>query len=422
MNRPPRTSAVSRLERRRTKARVGLVALFAIFAALGPSAGIASAWAAPPDSTSSSGTPDVSKGQDDQRTMGLADIRVTTEVSPKASKIGDVVLLKIAVDAPAGYTVNLPIGLRIEPFEVVDVREDAAAVQSGRSTRSFVVSAQHFSPTDTVIPAFALTVVTPQGEVSTVEAPATPVAVEALLANETDPARKPEDPAISLPYPNHTAELVIYSAIAALVIGTILSLIITRFFGAAATPVPVRVVPPHERALDEIRRIEGEVDERYDRDEVVDLYVDMSAVARAYLDGRFKIPAQEWTTEEIRSALRGRESDIYPLRASEIIHFFEEGDLIKFARLRPTREEPREALASLRSMVERTIPVSSSADSSADSLAAGDSGGAAPGTKAPNDTSTPAPMSPVQAAAAPRNDVDDPQALGGRDDATGGSA
>jgi hypothetical protein len=52
------------------------------------------------------------------------------------------------------------------------------------------------------VPAFPLTYLAPDGAVKTVQVPATGFTVSSLLANEPDPKRQGEDPAVSLEYPN----------------------------------------------------------------------------------------------------------------------------------------------------------------------------------------------------------------------------
>lgn len=47
---------------------------------------------------------------------------------------------------------------------------------------------------------------------------------------------------------------------------------------------------------------------------------------------------------------------IAPLTANEVIVFLETSDLFKFAGFEPKEEEPRDAVAHVREMVDRTAP------------------------------------------------------------------
>ena len=142
---------------------------------------------------------------------------------------------------PAGYTVNLPLGLKLDPLDVVQV-DEAEPESTGQGFRKiFTLTLQHFAVGEAKVPAFPLTYLGPDGAVQTVQVPTTSFTVSSLLANEPDPKRQGEDPAVSLEYPNRRLELILYSAFGALIGGLVMGLLWARW---RRRPRPIVLPPP----------------------------------------------------------------------------------------------------------------------------------------------------------------------------------
>lgn len=279
-------------------------------------------------------------------------VAVTTRITPDPSNVGDLLEYEVVAAYPRGYSVNLPSVLSLEPMHLVSV-DEAEPEPTGEGLRKvFTVRLQHFDVGEAEVPAFPLTYVTPEGEVQTVRVPAQPFVVEKLTANENDPQRKGEDPPISLKYPNTLAETILYSVAATLVVALLGWLVARRFFGREKVVPAPPPIPPHElarAALDELER--GEL---LDRGEYQAFYLELTGIAKAYLEGRFGIEALDQTTEEIRQQLLRRQDALEPLTPSEVVRFLQQCDLVKFARFEPDPQEARDALAEVRTMVDRT--------------------------------------------------------------------
>ncbi|MFY0540300.1 hypothetical protein [Nannocystis pusilla] len=149
---------------------------------------------------------------------------ISARVTPDPSQIGDLLELEVTVAYPAGFAVNVPLGLKLDPLHLVSV-EESEPESTGQGLRKvFTFTIQHFGVGEAKTPAFPITYVAPDGAVQTAQVPSHNFSVTALLANEAEPKRQGEDPPISLEYPNNTAETAIYFTAGALVAGFVSAL------------------------------------------------------------------------------------------------------------------------------------------------------------------------------------------------------
>ena len=96
--------------------------------------------------------------------------------------------------------------------------------------------------------------------------------------------------------------------------------------------------------------------ELLERDDLVPFYLQLTEIAKGYLEGRFGVPSLDRTTEEIRKDLLLKQDALAPLSAEDVVAFLQRCDLVKFARAAPEQDEASGALGEVRSMVERTLP------------------------------------------------------------------
>lgn len=280
-------------------------------------------------------------------------VATTSRITPDPSNIGDLLQYEVVAAYPRGVTVNLPSGLSFEPLHLVSVEESEPEVTGDGLRKTFTLQLQYFDVGEAQVPGFDLTYVDADGQVQTVGVPPKPFAVEALLANEADPQRKGEDPPISIEYPNERAEIIIYASLGALVLAAILVPIVLLLMRRQKPFVPPPPIPAHEvayAALTELEQGELLAHERH-----ADYYVQLTEIAKGYLQGRFGLHALDRTTDEIRADLVRHTDRVAPLSADEVIRFLQDCDLVKFARVRPSDEEAGEALSSVRTMVDRTV-------------------------------------------------------------------
>jgi hypothetical protein len=177
-----------------------------------------------------------------------------------------------------------------------------------------------------------------------------------LLANEADPQRKPDDPPISLTYPNEAAELAVWVTLGALAVGAGAALAWMRWRRRPRRVVSGPPVPPHVRALADLESLERRRPALIANGAFQDYYLELTEITKAYLEARFSVETLDRTTEEIRGALLRARERVAPLDADAVVRFLQNGDLVKFARFAPPDEDTVAALADARAMVERSVP------------------------------------------------------------------
>jgi hypothetical protein len=130
--------------------------------------------------------------------------------------------------------------------------------------------------------------------------------------------------------------------------------------------------PAHEIALEALDRIR--TSGVLDRGEVSAFHIRVSEVIRCYFEGRFGIEALEETSREILEDLQAK--GISVSNHSLCLKFLNQCDLVKFAKLAPSKEKSEKVLDLAHEIVESTkfIPapiVSSMPASEADSEVSG---------------------------------------------------
>ncbi|MBL9107529.1 MAG: hypothetical protein JNL82_41970 [Myxococcales bacterium] len=281
-------------------------------------------------------------------------VAVAAQVSPDPSQIGDLIKLEVTAAYPSGYTVNLPLGLSFDPLHLVSVDESEPESTGQGLRKIFTITLQHFAVGEARVPAFPITYLAPDGTVHTVQVPPATFTVSSLLANEPDPKRQGEDPPVSPLYPNTAAELILYSALAALLVGLIGGLLFARW---RRRPRPVVLPPPvpaHVAAYEALAELERA--DLIAKNQYQDYYLELTEIAKAYVEGRFGIPALDRTTDELRRDLERHASRLAPLKPTDVVRFLQGCDLVKFARFAPPPGETQDAFKYVREMVDVTAP------------------------------------------------------------------
>lgn len=111
--------------------------------------------------------------------------------------------------------------------------------------------------------------------------------------------------------------------------------------------------PPHEVALAALQALltRDWIEQR----QIEAFYVELSAIARRYLEARFRLHAPEETTEEfLREAATA--GALSPEHQHLVAQFLEQSDLVKFAQHQPGPDDMRAAHAAAERLVRETIP------------------------------------------------------------------
>jgi hypothetical protein len=277
-------------------------------------------------------------------------------LTPDPSHIGDLLELEVIVAYPRDHAINLPNGLEFAPLELVSITESEVEVTGSALRQRFTITLQHFNVGPAEVPSFPITWIDPSDAVHTYSVAAHPFVVESLLVNEADPTLRPEDPMISLEYPNVRLAIILYSVLAGILLAAAVLGLILLWRQRERPVVLPPPIPPHEIAFAELDALAAERERMLAEGAYQDYYLRLTEIAKRYLGGRFEFEALDRTTEEIQDLLSRGQVRVAPLDAKQVLAFLQDCDLVKFARLSPQDDEAREALSVVRQMVEVSMP------------------------------------------------------------------
>lgn len=287
----------------------------------------------------------------------LGPVKATVSVSPTEPKLGDVITLKLRVEAKPGVEVELPrFGEALGRFSVVDFvpREERQADGSLIASQRYRLQAPMSGHQR--IPSLRVEFTdrreespdagTPEvKELLTEEIPLQIASVlpEGALAGELRGERG------SLPVNVGPGPLGTSGLIAALAVLAVLAFfVLKRFRGYRERQVRISAF---DVAMTRLGQLEARgLPEGEDAD---DWYVELSAIVRKYLEDRYGLRAPELTTEEFLREAR-RSGELEERHRALLLGFLEGCDRVKFAAHQPDSEESRSALESARSFLLET--------------------------------------------------------------------
>ena len=271
-------------------------------------------------------------------------------VDTTTATVGARLHLTVAVEHPAAATVQWPDSLDLAPFEVVDAVVSPPAVADGRATTTAVLTLTAFELGELEIPSFVVGVASPAGVAELATDPFGIAVVSVGLDEGTD-IRDIRGP-LSIP----RSWLVIGLWVLALALAAGGGYWLAHRARRRATDEgPVSEGPPrpaHEIAYEALGWLESSTLLRQGR--IKEYYIEVSDIIRRYLEGRYGIRALEMTSREVLHQLEGAEvgPDIHWRFAS----FFEQCDLVKFAKYRPGPAACHEIVPAARALVDATPP------------------------------------------------------------------
>ena len=257
--------------------------------------------------------------------------------------VGDVVGVIVQVTHPAGYRVIAPdLDVAWGEFEVIDVAVlsiDSAENNNELTTLQINVTA--WEPGVYNTPVLPLKIALQDGSLSAIELGSIALTVDSILSSEDLNLRDIKDQA-SVPFPSR---LPIYATLGAVVVALFALLLLWIWRRRKLAPEfeeelvlqdlrPANVIAME--ALNEIERRDLAGQGNYK-----DHYTLISDTLRRYLEKAFKIPAMEATTYEIRSSLR-KESGLDVVQRTQLERILQESDLVKFARVKPSKAQAEE--------------------------------------------------------------------------------
>jgi uncharacterized RDD family membrane protein YckC len=303
---------------------------------------------------------------------------VEAELSSRSILMGDQVNYQIRVSHPATATVEIDLAplADVEGLEIVRegpavTREDAG---TGYLEKNIVLTS--FDSGTYTIPQIPVHLIRANGEVDQLETMSViltvagiPIATDSLqLAPIKDIVYEPFNFWDGLPY---LIGLVLLAAIIAT---------IWWFYVRKTEPdqelVPTAYRTLHDLSLEKLTKLEHR--QLWQKGEVKEYYSRLTYIIREYLEHRYHIPAMEYTSTEILSALQ-RRGDVNAETLQRLRHILSASDMVKFAKAKPASAFHTEALDTSRSFVGETkdaesapVPVMSQKELPKGSVAAAD--------------------------------------------------
>jgi hypothetical protein len=278
---------------------------------------------------------------------------VEASVDTTAITVGGRLQLTVTVEHEAGTVVTWPDSLDLGPFELLDavVMEPERLNGRLRSTARFTLTA--FELGDLEIPSLPVRLVGPDGASATVlSTRVLNVGVASVGRDESGEIRGIKGP-LSIP----RNWLLLWPWALGLAAAATAYWLFRRYRAGRQpetrqTPrTPPR--PPHELAYEALDRLESAG--LLDQGEIKVHYIEVSDIIRAYIEGRYGIEAMELATHEVIAGLD--EVDLLPEMRKEFEWFFDECDLVKFAKLIPDPVACRAIVPAARRLVDGTKPM-----------------------------------------------------------------
>jgi len=284
--------------------------------------------------------------------------------APPVVVIGRTDRERVSIGTPFRYTVEVRaekdvelvvpvLGGQLGEFTVTDFGEEPVTERDGRVIVTRWYTLVTYTPGYLFIPGMTVQYRIGGEELKRVDGKDVGIRVASLLEQEPD-AKDIRDIKGPVAVPFDWTPVIIGIAILAGVIalGLVASRLLRRINApSVATPPP----PPDVVALEALARLRHR--RLTEPEERAAWYVELSAIVRTYIEGRFGLRAPEMTTEEFIHAVQ-RDSPLIPDHRQLLGEFLAECDLVKFARYMPTLEETERVYAAARRFIHESRPES----------------------------------------------------------------
>ncbi|HUS31518.1 MAG TPA: hypothetical protein VMZ53_23595 [Kofleriaceae bacterium] len=301
-------------------------------------------------------------------------VKATVSVWPAKPTLGESIYLRLDIDAPAGISVDAPFqeagDQRLGRFKVVGFVKDAKRGANGAQHQEQTYTLEAPASGKHRIPPLRLEMVDSRSdakaaaqEILTEEIPldVAPVPTEAI-GKELHAAAGKLDPDVG-----GTPWLWIGLGASILAVAFAGSLLTWRYFRVRRSLEEKKSA--YEEAITKLQSLEARGAPAAEQADA--WFVELSAVVRDYVEGRYGLRAPELTTEEFLY-IAARWPAMSALDRTQLSSFLERCDRVKFAGYRPESQESMELLALARKFVEDTRPRDEApATVSADGLAKG---------------------------------------------------
>jgi hypothetical protein len=276
--------------------------------------------------------------------------------------VGDRIPLRLAATYPADLELTLPeLPAEWGPFEVLS-QNLLPPNDNGDGTLTAIhqVIVTAWAPGEYPTPPFTVRYRDASDQLHEASIPPLSITVNSVLRQD-DTQKRDLKPQVPLPRPP-VWPWILGGLLLAALIGVVGWILLTRLLRRTTrAPVPTLTFdprPPHEIAYGELNRIadltlpaQGELKRHYTL---------IADCMRAYVQGRYRIPALDQTTQELAASFR--QARVNRDHAGLFRDLLAEADLVKFARFRPPVDRAYAAIAEARHIVDVTRPAEEPTD------------------------------------------------------------
>ena len=295
-------------------------------------------------------------------TVQRGPLKLVVEVSPRGVSVGDTVTVDLAVETPQEYVVTLPAP---DAFGELGARQtDAPEPRPGPTgvvwRRAFALEPAASGPLE--IPSLivkyrrgapatgpAARVEEQPAENELASKPLT-LEVRSALTSQDNPTQPRDITGTLLPRipPLKPWQWALIVLVALLVAAT--GFVLYRLVRRRLTRPPPPILPEiwALRALEELAAADWFEDGRFR-----ECYYRLTEIVRGYVERKFALAAPEMTTEEFLLTL-ARDRGALPYDSGRLRDFLEACDLVKYAAVRPRREDAETVLGTARAFVHAT--------------------------------------------------------------------
>lgn len=274
--------------------------------------------------------------------LGAGEPKAVATASKTRVSVGETFIVEVRASGPAGTTFAFPAGAAADTFEL----RTAAFGPNPLPPGTFRYETRVFALGEARVPPIPIECRGPDGKTSVVQTAAIPLVIVSLLPRDKG-EQKLADVRAPVAVPIGRAFWIALIAML-VVLGALAWWIVTRRRGAApvlAAPVP-EVEPDEEarRSLDALV-----ASGRLSRGEYRPFYIELTGIAKRYLERRMGAPIAEMTTAEMLAHLRSNPhgADLAPT----VRDLAGAADQIKFARGAGLTEEAERHLAATRATI-----------------------------------------------------------------------
>lgn len=268
--------------------------------------------------------------------------KLRATVKPAVAHIGDPIHVTLTTTYKKGISVTLPLKLDLGDFTELArnerVREGGPAGHIPTVEHIFDLDLGAYKLGDLDLPPIEINALGPGGNLVSLKTQALRIRIKSVMANEPTPKLKKIAKTVRV-FEKTWWLLYLLLAIGLIGLTVVITLIIRRRLEArrrAERPAPPPP-PPHDVALRRLAALD--VDAFIAEERFKELYLELSEIVREYIGGRFGFDALEMTTTEINETLETRTVAL-ALR-QRLSTYFNDCDLVKFARFRPDEDSAR---------------------------------------------------------------------------------